>query len=505
MNNKSIKIVLFILLIILLLIVFFLSLLGTSLSLDSIDNIKKDRKESTYNKDIKINGIKMVYDKDNNIYYLSLPNKKSNELYILKLDIAGYKYRLVNKNSNIIKIDYKKTYKLILYNNKNYSTINIRITNLPILNINSQDSITDNKVKGNLSYISSNGSIDENIKIKVRGNTSRWYNKKSYKIYVYNKNYSKEKKIALSNFEPLDSFILDANYRDSSKIRNGIAFDLWSLFNDDFTSIDIKYENVEVFINGVYNGLYMLITPVKRQTLNLNKTSDNDTSIIIKEDNRDHSKTGSYSDVDEENRDNFIIKYPNDTNWYKKVWKKSLNILEKYYNDNTYNSYEIVKNTFNITNYVDLVLFNSFISNNDNSLSKNNYIYMNSMNDDVFYIQPWDMEFSMGFHWCDKCTRNSRLDKDDYKSIDVKIDKESDEIKKLIIKRYKYLRKYVLTKSNINKLIDTRMNEIKYASIRDSEKWYEYDVEKEIDIVRNWLLKRLNIYDKYIEDIANEL
>ena len=272
MNNKSIKIVLFILLIILLLIVFFLSLLGTSLSLDSIDNIKKDRKESTYNKDIKINGIKMVYDKDNNIYYLSLPNKKSNELYILKLDIAGYKYRLVNKNSNIIKIDYKKTYKLILYNNKNYSTINIRITNLPILNINSQDSITDNKVKGNLSYISSNGSIDENIKIKVRGNTSRWYNKKSYKIYVYNKNYSKEKKIVLSNFEPLDSFILDANYRDSSKIRNGIAFDLWSLFNDDFTSIDIKYENVEVFINGVYNGLYMLITPVKRQTLNLNKT-----------------------------------------------------------------------------------------------------------------------------------------------------------------------------------------------------------------------------------------
>lgn len=505
MNNKNIKIMLFIFLIILLGLIFLLGLLGTSISYESIKDIKSNRTKKDYDKDIKINGIKAVYDKDSNIYYLSLPEKSKNELYILKLDIEDYKYRLVNRCSNIIKIDYKKTYKLILYNNKSYSIINIKLTNLSIININSKDDITDNKVKANFNYINSMNSLDENIKIKVRGNTSKWYDKKSYKIEVYNKDYSKNKKIVLSNFLPLDSFVLDANYRDPSKIRNGIALDLWGLFNDDFTSIDLMYENVEVFVNGAYRGLYMLITPVKRQTLNLNKTSNNDTSIIIKENEHDHSKTSSYSSVDDNDHDNFEIKYPNDTNWYKKVWKKSLNILQEYYNDNTSNSYETIKNTFNVTNYVDLVLFNSFISNNDNSLSKNNYIYMNSINDKVFYIQPWDMEFSMGFHWCEECVRNSKLTIDDYKDIIVKIDKEPYEIKKLIIERYAYLREHILTEEGINNLIDMRMDEIKYAAIRDSEKWYEYNIKKEVNNVRNWLLKRLSVYDKYIEGISDEL
>ena len=70
---------------------------------------------------------------------------------------------------------------------------------------------------------------------------------------VFNaKAYTKEKDVIMSDFYYGSSFILDAVYRDSSKIRNVLATNLWNDISNDFTNVDMNFEYVEFFINNEY-------------------------------------------------------------------------------------------------------------------------------------------------------------------------------------------------------------------------------------------------------------
>jgi len=82
---------------------------------------------------------------------------------------------------------------------------------------------------------------------------------------------------------------------------------------------------------------------------------------------------------------------------------------------------------------------------------------------------------------------------------------DSDEINRLLIHRYWELREKILTKENFNNLLDNYKDLLtKGSAKRDSDTWYEYDIEKEIEEIREWLYNRLEYFDKYVEDIENE-
>lgn len=505
--NRKIKIIILILLVISFILVLFFGIFGTSLSFLSTKEIKENRKlKKNLITELKINKTDAVYDKKNNIYYYMIPENFENKIYTLNIELGDeFKYKIVGETLNIINVNYKKQIKVIIYNDKYYYETKIQLTNLPLINIKTKDDITTNDVKNTFTYINSENEkkqISENSLIHIRGASSKHFPKKSYKIKFYNDEYTKEKNINISKFYYGNSFILDAVYRDPSKIRNVLSTSLWNNISNDFTNVNINSEFVELFINNEHIGLYVLTEPINRKSLKLNKSNDNDTSLIIKTNGWNTVGVNTdFSNINDSTYIDYEIKYPNDEKLYSKSWYNFLNLISNYYNPNIKNTNSIINNTFNIENYLDIIIFNSFTNNMDSCLMRNTYFYMKSIDDNQVYIQPWDMEFTYGYY-----SRKELLPSIKYDKIYCTFYHEDiPKINKLLINRYWQLRKDILTKKYFDNLLDEYKNKLsKGAALRDSKIWYEYDIEKEIEDIRTWLYKRLDFFDKYIEDLENE-
>ena len=250
------------------------------------------------------------------------------------------------------------------------------------------------------------------------------------------------------------------------------------------------------------------------------KSKGNDTSILIKSSGwqTHYSKDLNDLNLNGETILDYELKYPKDEELYYESWKTFLDITKDYYDVEKENSYEIISNTWNIKNYIDMVIFNAFINNVDNGLLKNNYFYMKDINSHQLYIQPWDMEYSFGLSYYSGNTQtNSTLNynynnqvktnrKNDYKStILLNLDSYPNRMKKLIVKRYFELRKNGLNSEYLNKLLDKYADELNMgAALRDSEIWLEYDINDEFKFIKNWIKNRLKFMDEYIKGIKYE-
>jgi len=520
MMNKS-KIFVFILLIIALLTILYYEIIGFSVSYLTEEQIKTERKiNSDLIYELKINNIDTIYNEVDDIYFYSIPSNYENKRYTIKLDLdKGYKYKVLDYTTNIIDVDYSKIYKNIIYNEKYYKEIKVQLTNLPLISIITDTEITDSETNSIFKYINPYN-LDKvfihNSKTKIRGASTKNYDKKSYKVEFYNSGYDKEKNVNISNFYNGSSFILDATYRDNSKIRNAFATELWNLFSVGFNNINVYSEFVEVFINGKYNGIYVFTEPINRKKLNLNKSSENNTSVIIKSTSWDVFSKKESNLLDDIYL-GYELKYPNDSNLFSMSWKKMSQKLSNYYSDikinndgkdidvKFLNTYEDIINTFDIKNYIDMLLFNSFTNNNDNKMIKNNYFYFKNLDSNI-YIQPWDMEFTFGLNFSHVVNNLFNKDINNYSKINLDIYHEnSNKINKLIKERYLELRKNVLNEDTFNSILDNYLKTLnKGAADRDSNLWNEYDVENEIEDIRYWINNRLNAYDEYIKGLSNE-
>lgn len=509
MDNYKLKISIFIILIVILSLIFYYGIFGFSISYLSEEEIKQNRHpKDNLISSFKINNIETIYDSQNKIYYYSIPDNYENSKYTLKLDLDdGYKYKIVNHATNLITVKYNKLYEVIIYNDDYYYETKIQLTNLPLISIITDSDITDNDTNSIFKYINPSN-LDEvltyNSKIHIRGATSKHYDKKAYKINIYDNNYDKEKNINISNFYYGSSFILDALYRDGSKIRNVLATKIWNDMSKRFSNVDVYTEFVEIFINGEYRGVYVFSEPVNRRNLNLNKSSLNNTSVVLKSSIWEFPDFSNCSNIIEDTYYGYELKYPNKEEFFNSSWNSILCKLSNYYTDFFNTSYDDINNIFNIDNYIDILLFNSFINNSDNGLIKNNYFYQKNLNE-IIYIQPWDMEFSFGLSYSPVDNNNVKKTLEDYNEIVFDIKHSDERINKLLVKRYWELRKNVLTMEYLTKTLESYRSTLsKGSASRDENLWVKYDVENDIEEVRTWINNRLEFYDNYIKGLENE-
>lgn len=510
MDNFKLKLSIFILLILVLLGTLYYGIFGFSVSYLSEAEIKETRKlKEDLISYFKINDIDTVYDIENDIYYYSIPSEYENKKYTLKLNLdSKYKYKIVKHNTNIITVDYNKTYKIIIYNDKNYYETKLKLTNLPLISIISDVDITDSPTNSVFKYINPSNLdkvLSYNSKIHIRGASSKNFNKKAYKIEMYNSDYDNEKLVNISNFYYGSSFILDAMYRDNSKVRNFLATQIWNDIAKEFTNVNVCSEYVEVFINGKYNGLYVFTEPVNRRNLNLNKSSQNDTSVVLKSSAWYLPEFYEHYNLIDDVYEGYELKYPNNEELFNVSWNSILTKLSKYYPLKTKNNYSTINNIFNLENYMNLVLYNSFIDNEDNGMVKNNYFYQKTLNDKI-YIQPWDMEYSMGLSYSETTPAGYDKTLDDYKNISFDINHpNSKRITESLISKYWKFRKTVFSEQYLDNLLDEYKEILNKGSAkRDSEIWLEYNIEEEIEDVRTWLHNRIEVYDNYVKGLENE-
>lgn len=115
--------------------------------------------------------------------------------------------------------------------------------------------VTDTTTTGNnLTLENDNDDSEYNAKVKIRGNYSSQYPKRPIRI----KFNEKQKMCGLNGNQKFKNWVLLAEYKDSSMMRNSVAdyFGNTILESDGYYCTDYRY--VEVYLNNKYNGLYVL-------------------------------------------------------------------------------------------------------------------------------------------------------------------------------------------------------------------------------------------------------
>ena len=97
------------------------------------------------------------------------------------------------------------------------------------------------------------------IGIKVRGQSSAMFPKPGYSIEIHDEK-GEEKEISLFGLPPSDDWVLHGPYVDKSMLRNALAH--WLFRQAGWYSPRTKH--FDLYINGVYRGVYVLIEKIKR-------------------------------------------------------------------------------------------------------------------------------------------------------------------------------------------------------------------------------------------------
>jgi hypothetical protein len=454
---------------------------------------------------ISSNGNYGAYDKNSHIYYFSKNIFNLHKIHIESSYKTKYKIsRISDDEYNIFiyssKYFQKRTIKLLdnsIISINSFDELGKReIPNLNNLNIYNRQDINivfrmmDNDYKNRL--YNSNNFVEPAV-LRVRGASSTLFPKKSFKI-----EFSKKKSLLGMNKD--DDWVLDALFMDKSKVRNLLSCSLWNKINDNQNiNNDLRGEFVEVFIDNEYDGLFVLKQKVGKKSVNVS-----DTGFLAKSVN--HMNDNYLTELISPN-----IKYVGDRCKFvygnlemKYCTVESLlnfkNKIMSYYVDNEF--YTIDSN-FDLTNYLNYYVFISFVSGVDN-ISKNLYFSMTDSSSEII-ITPWDLDLTWGLDWANTgefhsffdmnlSTNNEWLEK----NIISKIDESTFSLLK---KRYWELRKKVITMDTINNYLDSYEDTLvnSGAAMRDSERWYQYDVEYEIEQIREWARRRIQFLDEYFK------
>ncbi|MEL0009832.1 MAG: CotH kinase family protein, partial [Flammeovirgaceae bacterium] len=137
------------------------------------------------------------------------------------------------------------------------------------------------------------------IGIEIRGESSQYFDKKSYGFETWDKGYN-DLDVALIGFPEEEDWILYGPFSDKSLIRNKLIYEL----SNEMGRYTTKTEFVELTINYEYKGLYIFMEKLKRDKnrINISKLENEDLDnesisggYIIKIDKSD-MQDGSYTE-----------------------------------------------------------------------------------------------------------------------------------------------------------------------------------------------------------------
>jgi len=161
-------------------------------------------------------------------------------------------------------------------------------TTLPIvvINTNGQQIVNDPKISASIGIINNgDGAVNHlgdsfneyegKIGIEVRGESSQWFEKKSYGFEMWD-DLGNDFDTGFLDFPSEEDFILYGPYSDKSLINNRLAMKL----ANEMGHYASRTRFVELFINENYEGIYVLMERIKRDKnrINISKLEPKDVS-----------------------------------------------------------------------------------------------------------------------------------------------------------------------------------------------------------------------------------
>ena len=377
---------------------------------------------------------------------------------------------------------------------KKYST-NEFYTHLPIVTIDTNNQeIPDSDIKEKIvisnveikfnntskNTLSDESILKEKAKIKYRGSSSSYFDKKNLKINFIKEN-EHEKKCEVLGMEKSDEWVLHGPYIDKTLIRNYMWYNIASEIMESAPQSRL----CELFVNNEYQGVYLMVEAPNRgehSRIKIDKHKKNTyvTSYILRLDR------GSLEEI--ENLNNFL-KYSKIQNTILNIeypGSKSLNQDIKDYIEKDFSrfekslySYDYDSKKYGYEKYIDVESFVDYfilneVTQNYDAGKFSTYIYKNVNGKYKMYI--WDFNSA-----CNNYRKDFLIRQDfnfQYVSWFFKLVKDEDFTEKVIY-RYKQLRETYLSDEYLINYIDNSVEYLGSAVDRNFEKWgYSFD-EKE--------------------------
>ena len=232
------------------------------------------------------------------------------------------------------------------------------------------DSDTEETVRGSFTYIDDEGRVDTYADYHIRGNSSRYFDKKSYSVHLVDKD-GKEQDLGFDGMFADNEWALNGPYLDRTLIRNYMCMNI----SGEIMEYAPNVRFVELYLDGEFQGLYVLMETINHNKgrLNLTKSSKHAlvTSYIVKRDRRKNADLlNTLSKYANKNATSaFQLCYPGEgtvTDRKVSYITQELSRIEK----NLY-SYDVVRREHDYADYVDINAFaryfiiNEFFGNMD--------------------------------------------------------------------------------------------------------------------------------------------
>jgi len=389
-------------------------------------------------------------------------------------------------------------YRFIIYSPIFYSEY-------PIININCNEELSNDysvDCTFELNCKDPEDSIDPlNSRVRIRGSgagkgASAWP-KKGYRLELTQAK-------SLLGLRKDDDWILFAMYVDYPRMRIKMSLDLWrSLEPTNPTAILPDSEYVCLYMNGEFQGLYLLAEKNDRRLFGLDDAQNNiDSSLVFQY--RYPDGFGVYDP------DNWEQDWPNEDDGIyimDDIMANLVNFIHNTSDEDFFHPESGIYSKFHKRNLVDFYVYNFFILHQD-FWNKNLFIVRNT-NPNKFYLVPWDFDRSFGqYIW---------KSSDPYKNIEQDIRNRNEMYARLLdnesfVKdcnaRWNWLREELWTDEFIFDMLTEIYKEIKPVLEIDTQMWDPYQtitdkrtnsnqVDESVSELYQWIKDRLDFCDTY--------
>ena len=332
-------------------------------------------------------------------------------------------------------------------------------------------SVIDNVGENN--HTEDASSVSSDIRIRIRGNSSRHFEKKGYIIKMITSGGLNNPQ-SLIGMDAHHEWALHGPYLDKTLIRNYICYNLAG----DIMGYAPNVRFCELILNGEYRGLFLLtetITAGKmgaRLELSVNKKDNSFSGYLLRLDrgsNTELKNINNFTSYTYKTDSKVNIVYPGNANLTPFLANgicEDFSDFEKALYSYDYDSEDFgYENYIDVNSFIDYFLINEFTSNYDAG-SKSTYIYKGI--DGKFHMCVWD--FNNAF---DNYQENETSYRIFYLQDVLWYDMlfKDEEFVEKVISRYYELEKQYLNEEYINSYIDSVIEYLGPAIDRNFEKW----------------------------------
>lgn len=350
------------------------------------------------------NGIRVPYDENTKTFYVSL--SMEDEAWEKMEFLSGqpeYQILFEEDVTDYDKLDViagNQKFPLMVYDTQSWATYYVCFSGLPMIDLSTQEGFWAEEIEGTAVFYDQdftlNGTQESDYHGHIRGNTSRMFPKKGYKINLTKEGKDgvrMQNKLSLFQMRKDDDWILYALYNDDTKIRDRVSMEIWDKMGATEVSEKAYYGTrmtyVEVFADNSYCGLYGLMERVDAKQLDLDSKDylykRKESSGLNYENFRDEKDP--YAMVS-----GFEIKAGEMT---ESAWEAMAELARvTYASEEEYqNSIGELVDTDNLTR---MWLFLQIITGHDHTAK--NIFYVAQKEEDAyrFSFAPWDMDLTWG-------------------------------------------------------------------------------------------------------------